>query len=118
MCRHEDSVIMQTFAIKSSHDDCTLEFFDRVPHDPAAPIESFFVKISRVDLSAVARVYAGYPHSSPTLWLCELAQNWMGWYGERVWESLEGELTLSAKNDRRGHIAITVTLRSGHYDYD
>ena len=39
----------------------------------------------------------------------DLARHWRGWRGERVYESLEGELRLIATYDR--HVQITATLR-------
>ena len=42
-----------------------------------------------------------------------LATNWKGWQGERVWNSLEGELTLKAMSDRTGHVHVVVNVRDG-----
>lgn len=38
----------------------------------------------------------------------ELEQAWRGWEGERTYESLEGDLRLSATHD--GHVVLTVDL--------
>ena len=43
----------------------------------------------------------------------DLAENWRGWEGTRSWQSLEGELELSATSDRLGHVALQVRLDEG-----
>jgi hypothetical protein len=40
-----------------------------------------------------------------------LADDWRGWDGVRTWDSLEKELSLDARHDRRGYVSIGVTLR-------
>jgi hypothetical protein len=109
---------MDVFEIKSSKDDCALEFFDRVPEDRSSPLESFNAKVTRCDLYGAVNVWAGYAKFHPGHWFRELAENWRGWEGERKWASLEGEITLSATNDRRGHVAMRVQMRSGFWDND
>jgi hypothetical protein len=109
---------LDEFTIKSSVDDSRIEFSDRLPDSRASPIESFVVKVARCDLYAAAKVWTGYTGSQPAEWWCGLAENWRGWPGELQWESLEHELRLVATNDRRGHIAIRIQLRSGFRDYD
>ena len=42
-----------------------------------------------------------------------LAENWRGWQGRRSWQSLEGELGLSATSDRLGHVELEVRLQEG-----
>jgi hypothetical protein len=106
------------FIIKSSVDDLRIEFFDRLPESRTSPIDSFVVKVTRYDLFTATKVWAGYTSSHPAEWFCELAESWRGWQGERQWESMEHELRLVATNDRRGHIALGIQLRSGFSDYD
>jgi hypothetical protein len=40
----------------------------------------------------------------------DLAEHWRGWKGSKEFESLEGDLHLSARHD--GHIVVTATLRT------
>jgi hypothetical protein len=42
-----------------------------------------------------------------------LAEDWRGWQGQRVRDSLENEMTVEATHDGRGHVAMAVTVR-GH----
>lgn len=46
----------------------------------------------------------------------DLATHWQGWQGERVWQSLDGELQLAAKSDRTGHVYLQVDLRDAVQD--
>ena len=43
----------------------------------------------------------------------DLAENWRGWEGTRSWQSLEGDLELSATSYRLGHVALEVRLEEG-----
>lgn len=40
----------------------------------------------------------------------ELAEDWRGWHGARVWESAEGGPRLSCTHDGLGHVDIEVEL--------
>jgi hypothetical protein len=48
----------------------------------------------------------------------QLADDWRGWQGSRVWRALENELTVEARHDGRGHVALGVTLRRSRHAYD
>jgi Family of unknown function (DUF6228) len=111
-------LFIDEFVIKSSVDDSTLTFCNRNPEDRDLLLYHFEVKISRSDLSATARVWAGHCLSHPAPWFHELAKNWQGWRGELVWNSLERELALVATRDRFGHITIRIELRSGLMERD
>ena len=65
------------------------------------------------DLSSATQVYVlgGCDHLD-RLWR-DLAENWRGWEGTRSWQSLEGDLELSATSDRLGHVALEVRLEEG-----
>ena len=41
----------------------------------------------------------------------QLAQDWRGWTGERVWESVEGELSIAATH--HGYVELDVQLGEG-----
>ena len=41
-----------------------------------------------------------------------LVDDWRGWTGERRWESLEGELQVTATHD--GHVRLAVTVRAAY----
>lgn len=49
----------------------------------------------------------------------QLADDWHGWPGQRNWHALEGEMTVAATHDGRGHVTLQVTVRrhrSSHAD--
>jgi hypothetical protein len=48
----------------------------------------------------------------------DLAKHWRGWDGEKTWESLEGDLVLSASHDGLGHVKLTVELRDRFRDIE
>lgn len=50
-----------------------------------------------------------------SVFFAELATAWRGWEGERTWQSLEGDVALTATHDQLGTIALTVRLRSDTY---
>jgi hypothetical protein len=43
--------------------------------------------------------------------LQQLADNWRGWPGNRVWHALENEMTVDARHDGRGYVTLGVMLR-------
>ena len=109
---------MDEFFIPSAAGDGGLLFFQRSPPDPTIPIDGFWVRVTDQNLSAAAQVYAGYAPSHPVSLFAEMAQQWAGWSGELVWESLEGELKIRCSRDRVGHIFIRVELRAGQMPED
>ena len=64
-------------------------------------------------LNARTEVVANYAQGFDDLveFFRQLAQDWRGWTGERVWESVEGELSIAAAH--RGHVELDVRLREG-----
>ena len=103
---------MDEFVIKSSVDDCSLQF---LPPGSGGP-SHWRVRVTHHDLDAEARVYAG---KIPTAWLQSLARDWQGWDDERTCRlGGDDELILSARHDHRGHIVLGVELWSGLTDHD
>jgi Family of unknown function (DUF6228) len=109
---------VELFFIKSAVGAGLLEFFDRFPADPSLPIERFWVRITDLDVSAVAKVYGGYTSGHPALLFVKMAENWRGWPGKLQWRSLEGEFGLCCLQDRTGHVSIRVELHSGPMEWD
>ena len=64
-------------------------------------------------LNARAEVVRNYAQGFDDLveFFKQLAHDWRGWTGERVWESVEGELLIVAAH--RGHVELDVHLREG-----
>src|SRR5437870_2610550 len=95
------------FLIRSSSSDAFLRL------RPAADWPKHFVaELHSGTLTCETKVYAHEPRG---FWLSsffeELATNWRGWTGTKVWESVEGELQLQCLSDHTGHITIKVAVR-------
>ncbi len=80
--------------------------------------EYYRVTVNSKNLAATAKVYAYQPGSQLIHFFDDLAANWKGWKGEKQWQSLEGEFTLSCESDSLGHILMEVSLISGFYEDD
>ena len=109
---------MNDFFIPSAAGSGGLFFYARSPDDLTKPIESFWIRVTDHNLSAVGQVYATYASSHPASLFAEMAKQWAGWSDELIWKSLDGELTLRCSHDRRGHISIQIELSSAPMPYD
>jgi hypothetical protein len=99
--------------IKCSTGNGELEFSEQEGLCQNNGSEYFRVTIRSQYMSAFTRVYAFDPFDyNLTKFFKELAENWKGFDGEKVWESLEGEFKLACASDRLGHFGITVTIRN------
>jgi hypothetical protein len=48
---------------------------------------------------------------SPAPLFTEVARDWRGWSGEKIWGDIDGALTLRATCDSLGHIGLSVQMR-------
>jgi hypothetical protein len=55
--------------------------------------------------------------ASPSALFAEMARDWRGWEGTKVWEDLEQILTLKASSDRTGHITLHIEMRPQAFPY-
>lgn len=95
---------MDSITIKSAQDSTILEFWD---------YDGYYcsVKLHSLIFSGTLRFWLGeYLLSDPVDFFNDLATHWQGWSDLKKWMSLEGELSLSAKSDLLGHIALSVEL--------
>ena len=98
--------------IKSSENGSELEFSEKESLLRRAGQEYFLVSLRNNNLSASTKVYISDPYDAHlTLFFMELAKDWRGFDGEKVWNSLEGEFGLICMADRLGHFAIEATIR-------
>ncbi len=72
------------------------------------------VSLTSPEFSGAIDVYSHDGFNHLVSFFESLAQDWKGWDGARVWGSLEGDFEVSATNDRRGHISLSVLL---HRDF-
>jgi hypothetical protein len=91
--------------IKSSNSEVEIQFAD---------VEKDYFRISVVgrDHSASRTVYAYTDALGIVRMFADAARDWKGWDGNRVWQSLEGELRLEMSTDRRGHVSLRAEIRS------
>jgi hypothetical protein len=64
-------------------------------------------------LAAKRRVVHNYASGFEDLadFFGQLADDWRGWSGEQVWESVEGDLRIEARHEYR-HVQLRIVLRS------
>jgi hypothetical protein len=47
-------------------------------------------------------------------YLDDLAEHWQGWNSVKTYQSLEGDLTLTARHDGTGHVLLDVELKRNY----
>jgi len=95
--------VSESFSIKSSQSDRELVFsqFD----------EDYFYVALKGRITGAIKVYGYAPHTHDLLqWFKMLGGNKKPWSNEIAWESLEGELRLSATCSALGEVSIYVAL--------
>jgi Family of unknown function (DUF6228) len=78
--------------------------------DSAGWLESYAVELEAFDFHASIRVENPSFGQPPAQLFNELAANWNGWEGTKVWRAIEGELELKATSDRLGHVTLAVAV--------
>ena len=109
---------MNEFFIPSVTGNGGLLFYNRLPTDPARPIEHFSVRVTDQNQSAECLIYGAYSALNPVPLFADMAAKWAGWSGEVSWQSLEGEFILRCTRDRWGHIFLRAEIRSGPMQND
>ncbi len=95
---------MNSLRLSSAQSDVVLEFSNRDG-------DLFWAAVSSRDHSATLRVDGYTDAHGVARFFAEAARDWRGWSGDKVWESLVGELRLAMSIDRLGHVTLTVRLR-------
>jgi len=89
--------------VRSTRSDVSLEL-------TACGGEYVDVSITRHDLTARHKVTVYTDPDGIARFFRSMAYEWRGWSGSKTWESLEGELRLSASRDSVGHVFVAVGL--------
>lgn len=69
------------------------------------------------DVEYVGTVFSGAVRcstcfsGSPAGLFTEVARDWRGWSGEKIWGDIDGTLTLRATCDSLGHVGLSVRMR-------
>ena len=103
---------MKSVIIKSSSNSIELQLSEQEGLSRPEGSEYYRVALKAKNLIASAKIYAFEPHSELAQYFSDLAVHWKGWNGEKKWNSLEREFTLSCTSDSQGHIAMEVELKS------
>lgn len=105
----------ESFILKSSSDDCVIEFSGNIPEELRDYDEARYqINLISKSISAVVDVR----DHRPIHWakfFAEMAKERKGWKGVKECRSLEGEISMSATSDSLGHILIQVTLHPDLY---
>lgn len=103
---------MNEFILKDVNSNTTITFFSDIPHGLVDyEVCNFVVSIKGDQLSATSNVCDIHPESWGKLF-ADIAENWQGWEGEKILESLEGHLKLTIKSNALGNIKVCVLLRN------
>jgi len=102
---------MTAAVIKANRDGRSLTFSDRDG-------DYFKVEVAGGPVTAMKTVW-GYTDTSFLVDLfSSIAADWKGWAGERNWESIEGDLKITASSDKLGHIRLEVYIRNNDQEND
>jgi hypothetical protein len=103
---------MDTLLLGHGEARVTLQNF--VPPDSDDPYAggTFEVVLEGDGLSARRRVFI-FAHSNLGLFFAELAEQWRGWEGTRLWESPEHDLVIEARFSAGGHVEMTFATQDG-----
>lgn len=97
--------------IKCSQNRGELEFSEREGLIQSTGSEYFRVTIRSQHMWADTKVYSFDPFNYRlTKFFEELAENWKGFDGEKVWTSLEEEFKIVCTSDSLGHFALKVII--------
>ncbi len=92
-------------SLKSSNSDAAVTFSE-------VDGDHFRVSVVAPDHSVSRVVYAYTDAFGVADLFTQAAQEWKGWDGAKVWQSIEGELQLGLSHDRRGHVTLRVRICS------
>lgn len=79
-------------------------------YDSSGRLESYVIELEALNFHAKTRVENPGYGQPPSQFFEELAASWKGWEGIKNWFAMDRELELEARNDRIGHVTLTVTI--------
>jgi hypothetical protein len=87
-----------------------LKLSNFVLEDDSPTADSFLVEVNGHEIHAQTRV-SSFMAADLGNFFADLARNWKGWEGAKVWSTLEGDFQLSAASDSVGHVRLAYSLR-------
>jgi len=102
--------------IPTTDPDKWIELSDAEPKGVATPVDRYVLTIQLRELRASTRplsAYNDYARDGRRLAgvFAEMAQEWRGWKGEKVWYSTDKEVTLAFTHDRISRVRIDVEVK-------
>lgn len=104
---------METIEIKSCDDSTTLTLKIIGANEESSKFVASVTGAPFIGEVATTTYFVG----SPSLLFRDMADNWQGWKGDKVWGALDGELTLTATATSLGCVTLIVemTERAGAF---
>lgn len=104
---------IDSVTIKSSDNSAEIQFTERQGLFRSDGAEYYRLTLKAENMTASSKVYAFDPFGeSCWRYFADLADNWRGWTGTKLWNSLEGELKIFSESDALGHITMKIVLES------
>jgi hypothetical protein len=104
---------MDIVDIKSCESRTTLSFAVHSRHEDEI---RFFAKISGAPFTGEV-LASTYHNGPPTSLFYDMAACWTGWRGEKSWEAIDGELSLTATTTSLGNVTLLVKMNADSGDY-
>ncbi len=97
---------MEVIEIKSCDDSTTLSFRVVGGNEEGANFIASVTGAPFVGEVTTTTYFVG----PPSLLFREMADNWQGWKGEKVWAALDGEFTLTATTTSLGRVSVAIEM--------
>jgi hypothetical protein len=107
---------MDRLIIATTDPDKWMELSDAEPKGVATPVDSYVLTIQLRELRASTRPLKAYNDSARdgrrlAGVFAEMAKEWRGWKGEKVWYSTDKEVTLTFTHDRISRVRVDVEVK-------
>ncbi len=97
---------METIEIKSCDDSTTLIFRLVGRNEKGSTFVASVTGAPFIGEVTTTTYFVG----PPSLLFRDMADNWQGWKGEKVWGALDGEFTLTATATSLGRISVIIEM--------
>lgn len=91
--------------------------FDRRQFTEDKWLESYFIKIEGIGVSAEAKVDNPPYGNSPLSLFDEMNVSWSGWEKNKTWDAMEGEFNLSASYGSGGHVQLAIEIDNQYLNW-
>lgn len=107
---------MEALVIRTADPTKWIEFSDAEPKGLPTPIETYVFTVQLANLRASTRrlhAYNDYAKDGRRLGqvFSEMASEWRGWKGEKMWRSTDGEVRLAFIHDHVGLVHVSLDVK-------